>query len=222
MITGLREESMENLQLNAGIMLKNFEYSTAKDADALLELVLAAMEKEENAIGATKGGGSFDVTKTLRRVEADGMRSAYKGGQILDDIAIVLKTTLLEMTPENFKESLGSGEITKDSGGTMTTIQMRTSFKDSDYLKNIVWIGDTANEGFLLIDLENALSTGNATFTYVDKNEGTLPVEFTAHQSKMLNQQYAPFKIIKFEKPAGTTTQQSAEKPAQEAAAGEP
>ena len=60
MITGLRPETFENLQLNAGVFLRNFDYAAIKTADELEEAILAALEVGgDRILGATIGGGSF-------------------------------------------------------------------------------------------------------------------------------------------------------------------
>ena len=75
MITGLRPETFESLQLNAGVFLRNFDYSKIETADALEEAILAALESGgDKILGATIGGGSFQMTPSIRNIEADGMR----------------------------------------------------------------------------------------------------------------------------------------------------
>ena len=106
MLTGLRSATFEKLQLNAGVFLKNFAYSTATDSGKLEELVLAALEAGTGVLGATRGGGTFECTPEIRNIEADGMRYQFKGSTVNDLWTIKLTTTLLEITPENFADAL--------------------------------------------------------------------------------------------------------------------
>ena len=62
MITGLRPETFKNLQLNAGVFLRNFSYSAVKDKDELETAILEALEAGgDKILGATIGGGSFQI-----------------------------------------------------------------------------------------------------------------------------------------------------------------
>ena len=54
----------------------------------------------------------------------------------------------------------------------------------------------------MLIELSNALNITGANFTFTDKGEGTLPVEFTAHQDSLDDMEYAPCQIVFFDKAA--------------------
>lgn len=192
MITGLRPETFEKLQLNAGLFLANFDDSEATDADTLKGLIATAIEAGEGVLGATRGGGSFECTPTTRTVEADGMRYPFKGSTVNDMWTVKLKTTLLEITPENFARALMSADMTTD--GNVTTVKVRTDIEDKDYFPSLCWIGDTS-KGFAMIKLDNALNIAGATFSFTDKGEGTLPVEFQAHCASLADQANAPFEI---------------------------
>lgn len=199
MITGLRPASFEKLQLNAGVFLAGFEYATAKSAADLKSALAAFIRAGEGVLGATRGGGTFQCTPEMRQVEADGMRYSFKGSTVNDRWIVRLTGTLLEVTPDNFKRVLAAADITANGG--VTTLTVRTDIKDEDYIPKLCWIGDTS-KGFVLIELDNALNTTGASFTFVDKNEGTLPFEFEAHQDSLENQDYAPCRIVFFDEAA--------------------
>ena len=55
------------------------------------------------------------------------------------------------------------------------------------------------NKGYVLIAIKNALNTAGATLTWTDKGEGTIPVEFTAHQDGLETDGYAPCEVIFFD-----------------------
>lgn len=195
--TPLRTETFENLQLNAGIFLKNFDYSSAANAGALKTLIIAEVAAGTNILGATRGGGSFVVTRELRSPEADGKRYGYKGDKFVDSADARLSTTLLEVTPENLKDALAAATITTD--GLKKTIRMNTAIDPSDYLTNLCWVGDLSDGRLVLICLYNALNTADLNLTFTDKGEGTLPVEFHAHQDDVMDYDTAPFEIVYFD-----------------------
>lgn len=196
MTTGLRAETFENLQLNAGVFLLDFNYATATDAATLKTMIADALEAGTGVLGATRGGGSFECTPEIRTVEADGMRYPFKGSTVNDLWTVKLKTTLLESTPENFARALMCADV--DTEGSKTTVRVRTNIEAEDYLPSICWIGDTS-KGYVLIKLDNALNLTGASFTFTDKGEGTLPVEFQAHNASLEDQDHAPFEIVFFD-----------------------
>ena len=198
MTTGLRASAFENLQLNAGMFLANFDYSTATDAATLGALLKTEREKTSGSalIGATRGGGTFVCTPNTRSIEADGKREEWKGSSVNDGWTIKLTTTLLEINATNLKRSFGTADVTDTE--KKHTIKIRTDIKDADYIDSLVWVGDTS-KGYVLIAIKNALNTAGATLTWTDKGEGTIPVEFTAHQDGLETDGYAPCEVIFFD-----------------------
>lgn len=203
-ITAVRPQTFENLQLNAGAVLKGFDVSLYTDYDTLEEALFAALKDSTKALGATRGGGTFTATPTMRSVEADGKRYEFKRSTVIDVWDIKLATTLLEITPDNFVIALGTAEKTEENSftkGKKTTIKLRTNIKDGDYIKNLVWFGNTS-KGLVAIALDNALNNTGVTLTFSDKGEGTIPVEFHAYQDTVENNEYAPCAIYYFDKAA--------------------
>lgn len=195
MTTGLTTKTFENLQLNAGVFLTDFDFSSATDVTTLKTKLAAAITAGTGLLGATRGGGSFECTPSTRTIEADGMRYPFKGSTVNDMWTIKLKTTLLEATPENFKHALMCADISGD--GNVKTLKIRTDIADTDYIPKLCWVGDTS-KGYVLIELTNALNLTGATFTFSDKGEGTLPVEFQAHAASLEDQEHAPCQVVFF------------------------
>ena len=194
--TPLRKETFENLQLNAGITLVNFDYSNIADAAALKTAIAAAKTAGTKLLGATRGGGTFTMTREIRQVEADGVRFRFVGSEIVDSADAYLSETLIEVTPEHIKNVIGNADVTVS--GSKTTVKIRTAIEDEDYLENLVWIGDTS-KGFVLICLYNALNTADFTLTFADKNEGTINCEFHAHQGDVDDFDEVPCEIVFFD-----------------------
>ena len=194
--TPLREETFENLQLNAGIFIKNFTYTSITNAAALKTAIASAITTGTNILGATRGGGSFTVTREMRTPEVDGKRYGFKGDTFIDSVEAQLSTTLIEITPDNLVNALGSAKAV--TSGSKTTITLSTALATTDYLTNLCWIGDLADGRYVLICLKNALNTADLTLTFSDKGEGTLPVEFHARQASVNDYDEAPFEIVYF------------------------
>ena len=96
-VTAVRPQTFERLQLNAGAFLKNFDLSTYTEYSALEEALFAAIKDGTKALGATRGGGTFTATPTMRSIEADGKRYEFKGSTVIDTWDIKLTATLMEI-----------------------------------------------------------------------------------------------------------------------------
>lgn len=200
MITGLRPETFMNLQLNAGVFLKNFDYSKFTDASALEAAILAALEAGTNILGATQGGGTFQCTPTIRQIAVDGLRYPIVGSTVNDMWTVKLTGVMKEVTPENFKDVLLSADV--EGTGNVRKIKVRTDVLPKDYINSLCWVGDTSDQGFVLINLDNVINLNGANFTFTDKGEGTLPFEFQAHHKELKDMDYAPCEIVFFDKAA--------------------
>ena len=201
-ITALTPRSFEQMQLNAGVFLVDFDHSTYETPDALTAAVLAALDTGDKLLGATIGGGSFQATPTMRQIEVDGKRFEFPGSSVNDGWTVKLTGTMKEITPENFARALPGAQAPTVTGNR-TVIRVKNDIKASDYIPKLCWVGDISGGGFVLIEITSALNLTGANFTFTDKGEGTLPFEFQAHQSSMTDVEYAPVQIV-FLKPPST------------------
>lgn len=198
MTTGLRNATWQNLQLNAGVFLKNFDFSDAKTVTELRTMIKEAAEDDSKVLGATVGGGSFQCKPQLRMIEADGLRTAAVGATVNDGWTVRMKGTMLEITPGSFMAALGMANQTAD--GQLKTIRARMNVAEGDFIEKLCWVGDTSR-GYLMIELSNALNMAGAELRFADRSEGRMPFEFQAHVSD-LNDEYAPFRVVFLENEA--------------------
>lgn len=194
----IRSEAFQNLQLNAGVFLVGFDYSSITDADALKTAIATALATPTNILGVTRGGGSFTVTKEIRTPDVDGMRYPFVGADFVDSVDAYMSGTLLEVVPNNFKLLLGTGDVA--TSGKKTTITMHTAIQDSDYIAHLAWVGDIADGRCVLIELDNAFNTADFSLTFTDKGEGTMTFEFHARQDDVSDYDNAPFRVVFFGK----------------------
>lgn len=199
MVTGLTVKTFERLQLNAGVFLKEFDWTQYATLEALDAAIAEAIENEANRMGATRGGGTFTATPETRNIEADGKRYNFVGSTVYDSWDIKMTGTLLEVTPENVRDVLSCADI-EDKKNGVKVLSLRTQPKEEDYM-NLVWVGDTS-KGLVLIELKNALNTAGMSFTFADKAEGTLPFEMHAHQDNVTDYDVAPVSIVFLEQAA--------------------
>ena len=202
---GLTPESFKNMQLDAGAFFVGIDTSAIKidpatkkvgmTAEQFAEILKTAVA-ENKALGATVGGGSFQATPEVRQIEADGMRSPIVGSTVFDAWEGKLTTTLKEITPGNLAYTLATSEVDPESGA----IVINNTLLPEHYIKTMGWAGRLLDGRLLYIEIQNALNIVGTNLTFTDKGEGTIAVEYRAHQADLDKMQYAPVKIFFFDK----------------------
>lgn len=195
MITGLRQESLQNLVLNEGAFLIGFnpsKYATAAALEAALVDALDGQDDTVTLLGATLGGGNFHCVPTTRQISIDGLRGNVKGVTQVDSWEVNISGTLKEIRPEVFKHLAMCGEMTQITN--LTTIKVHGNVTNDDYISNLVWVGSTPN-GMAIISLTNVLNTAGIVMTFADKNEATIPFTFTAHTTSLTGDAYMPCEV---------------------------
>ena len=164
--TKIPADTFQKLQLNAGILLKNFTPSTGTVQDA-------------DIVGATSGGMNFRAQPTFSDLGAD-VDNAPKNTKELkhvDDWTVTLGGTLITMDESTAKLLTAAAD---SSDGKITP---RMKLEDADFA-DLWWVGDHGDDkGFIAIHLIDALSTGGFQIQSADKAKGKFSFEFTAHFS---------------------------------------
>ena len=176
--TGVTSTTKQNLQLGAGVITTEYTAGVAISEDSI--------------IGATRGGGSFTATPTIRQVEADGLPTNTKGFELIDDWVITLQSTLIEFKKESLLLALGGGAKTTEEDQVIK-ITATNEVADTDY-KNVFWIGNLADGRKAVIMVKNALSLAGLNFTITNKGEGTYPLNLTGHYD-VSDTETAPFEV---------------------------
>lgn len=170
--TQIPTSTFEELQLNAGVLLANFN-----PADGTVE--------NEDILGATTGGVSFADTPSFRD-DGEDIDNCPKGTKELmriDSREITLSGTYITMNTERAKSLIAAADIDPDDP---THIIPRSDLAQTDF-KDIWWVGDysdqngVSNGGFIAIHLMNALSTGGFSLQSGDKAKGQFAFSYSAH-----------------------------------------
>ena len=183
--TKIPENTFQNIQLNAGVLLSSFTPSSATVS-------------EEAIIGATTGGINFTATPTYTDFgeDIDNCPKNMKELKKLDSWEAKCSGTFVTIDTAVAKSLIGAADIgTSDT----TKVTPRNDLAQSDF--DDIWIvgdysdknGDT-NGGFIAIHMMNALSTGGFQIKTEDKAKGQFAFEYTAHYS-MSAQGTVPFEV---------------------------
>ena len=94
-------------------------------------------------LGATRGGNSFELARTIRRMEVDGAKGPVKGLRRIEEVVATIRANMLELTAENLRRAIagaiyGSGttaitaEATGDGDGTAKKHHLGTLLEDCE------------------------------------------------------------------------------------------
>lgn len=163
--TRIPESTFSGLQLDAGILLKNFdpENPAVQDADIIC---------------ATTGGINPQCIPTYSDMGEDVDNCPLNMLELkkLDGWDCKIATTCLGNDPETIRLALGAA----DRSGK--TVRPRRDVQTSDF-RDLWWVGDRADGGFVAIKLLHALSTGGFSLQTTKNGKGQISLELTGHVS---------------------------------------
>lgn len=200
MITGARTSGFQKLGVDSGTLIEDFKeiYDTVIDYNGLLDAILEEMDSV-NCLGITRGGNHFVSEAEMRQIDFDGSRVRFVGDSKKDSVSPKIETTLLEFTLENLRRIMPSSVVTKV--GIKTIIRERLNIQEGDYMKSLTWIRERSDGALIFFTLFNPLNEGSVDVSGADKNEGELPVTFTAFNKDFSDLQYAPYELVIVEMP---------------------
>ena len=133
-------------------------------------------------LGATRDGSTFTIETEYREMPVDGAKGPVKGGRRITKVTARLVANFVEWSTDLMKIMLpGSSE---SYASEYDTITRSLQLSDSDYLSNVVIIGevsDTDATGPAVLMIKNALADGNVENTFTDADEAVNKVQFTGH-----------------------------------------
>lgn len=190
MFTKISEDIFNELQVDAGVLLSDFDPANPTEPD------------DEDIITATTGGITVNCVPTYSDYfsDIDNAPNNTKEGKHLDGWDCSVTTTALATTPDAIKLALGAADI----DGTAKIVP-RTKLKDSDFEEAIWWVGDKADGGMVAVKIKNALSTGGFSLKTTKNGKGNLTLTITGHTS-VQTQDEVPMEFYSTEgDPSGTT-----------------
>lgn len=164
--TKVPENTFKELQLDAGVLLKTFDPSSAAEPD------------DADIICATTGGISASCTPTYSDMGADVDNCPVNMLELkkLESWACKMSFTSLGISAEGIKLTLGAADVASGK------IVPRRDLETTDFA-DIWWVGDRADGGMAAICLKNALSTGGFSLQTTKNGKGQLSIELTGHVS---------------------------------------
>ena len=183
--TRIPETAFQSLQLNAGILLRDFTPGTGTVDEA-------------DIMGATSGGVSFTAAPTYSDFGEDIDNAPVNVLELkrLDSWEVTMSGTFVTVDTTLAKELIGAADI--DTGDT-TKVTPRNNLLETDF-QDIWWVGDYSdkngdtNGGYVAIHMLNGLSTGGFQLQSGNREKGQFAFEFTGHYS-IDAQDTVPFEV---------------------------
>ena len=147
--TKIPTSTFDELQVEAGVLLKNFDPETGAFEDS-------------DILTATTGGITVNITPSFSDYgeDVDNCPNNTMELKRVDDIDVNISTTAINISEDNIKYMLGAADIDSNTG----EITVRKTLKMTDF-KDIWYVGDMANGGFVAIKISNALSRLSPAFS---------------------------------------------------------
>lgn len=164
--TKIAADAFDGFQMDAGVLLKNFNPTSPTIADA-------------DIICATTGGISVSCVPTYSDWGEDVDNCPNNTAELkhLDGWDCTMSTSCLGATVDIIKLSLGAADVAS------TKITPRASVDIGDFTEAIWWVGDRVDGGFVAVKMINALSTGGFSLQTAKNGKGTIALEITGHVS---------------------------------------
>lgn len=166
--TVIPQSTFEELQLNAGVLLKTFDPTTG------------AAPADEDIICATTGGINATCVPTYSDMGEDVDNCPMNMMELkkLDSWECGMSFTSLGTSAESIRLALGAADISADTGAIIP----RRDLANTDFA-DVWWVGDRADGGLVAIQLKNALSTGGFSLQTTKNGKGQVSVTLTGHVS---------------------------------------
>lgn len=164
--TTVKLDAFKQIQLEAGVIMKNFNPANPVINRADILLVTTG------GINPVCKANFIDYYDDVDNMPANTMQ-----GKQIDYYDCSISTTALDISPEGVKIALGAADI--DPNDT-TRITPRAELKLSDF-QDLWWVGDKADGGFAAIQLLNALSTDGFSLKTTKKGKGNTAITLTGH-----------------------------------------
>ena len=183
--TRIPETAFQNLQLNAGVLLSDFNPATGT-------------VDETDIMGATSGGVAFAATPEFSDFGEDIDNCPVNVLELkrLDSWEVTMSGTFITVSTTLVKDLVGAADI---DGSDPTKVVPRNDVATTDF-KDIWWVGDYSDKngetkgGFVAIHMLNGLSTGGFQLQSGNREKGQFEFEFTGHYS-INAQDTVPFEV---------------------------
>ena len=131
-------------------------------------------------LGATRGGSSLKIERTIKEIAYDGAFGPTKGLRRKTIVVPRLIVKNLKLNYTTIPLMFGSSFTVSDEGDYHKIIE-DMDMADADYLTDITFVGQKLDGKACIIIVYNALGDGNIEFAFSEKDEVVPETTFTGH-----------------------------------------
>lgn len=166
--TKIPQDTFNALQLDAGVILTNFDPSNPVEP------------ADQDILCATTGGVTITCTPTFSDLgeDIDNVPSNMMELMHLDGWDCSIATTSIGTSLEMLRWALGSADIT----AAQNKVKPRKDLSQTDF-QTIWWVGDRADGGTVAVKLLNGLSTSGMSLTTSKNGKGQTAITISGHMS---------------------------------------
>ena len=181
--TKIPTNTIDQIQLNAGILVDSFDVETGTYG---------------NILGATSGGVEFSdrIETSDFGEDIDNCPKNMKELKVLESHEVTMSGTFVTVSATSALLLAGAADI---DGSDSSHVVPRNDFLVEDF-KDFWWCGDYSkintgeNAGFIAVHMMNALNTGGFHIQSGDREKGQFAFEFTGHYS-INEQDVVPYEL---------------------------
>lgn len=164
--TKIPQDTFQGLQLDAGVLLRSFDPSSAEPPDSA------------DIICATSGGITISCVPTFSDMGADVDNAPVNVKELmkLDYWTCTMSFNSLSTSIPFIKLALGAANAGIDK------VTPRRDLSQNDF-SEIWWAGDRADGGWVAVRMMNALSTGGISYQTTKSGKSQTSVTLTGHVS---------------------------------------
>ena len=162
----ISQEAFKSMQINAGVVLNKFDVNGSNEV------------QDADIICATSGGVTAECKPNIIDFGDDVDNCQKNTAELMqiEDYDCTLAFTALNVTTDVIKLAIGAADVSDKKVTPRMTLDPTESTGD---FKDIWWVGDTIEGGYVAVRLMNALSTGGLTLKTTDKGKGNISVTLT-------------------------------------------
>ena len=162
----ISQDAFKSMQFNAGVVLNKFDTAGTTEV------------QDADIICATSGGITAECKPNITDLGDDVDNCQKNTAELMqiEDYDCTLAFTALNATTDVLKLALGAADVDVKKVTPRMTLDPTA---DTGDFKDIWWVGDTIDGGYVAVRLMNALSTGGLSLKTTDKGKGNISVTLT-------------------------------------------
>ena len=165
-VSGVTASTPKNIMLGAGTLYKDFTFSET--------------EWSGTVFGATSGGTKLSIVPEILNIEVDGVKVKAKGLTHKTGETATIETNMVELTKDWIKATVVGAEG-NSSDPRFNVIESKPHIEESDYIKNLAYVGFMTDGTPILVIFDYALCTSGLEAEGKNKENSVFPATFECY-----------------------------------------